>query len=81
MAKHLLFQVDRDISEFDLNVTDNPSKHDAGYYFGLRESDAWNKAQVRMLQRIRKAKVEGEQFEHIGDIMEILEAAKDNYAK
>lgn len=81
MAKHLLFQVDGDIPEFDLNVTDNPSKHDAGYYFGLRESDAWNKARVRMLQRIRKAKVEGEWFEHMGDIMEISEAAKDNYAK
>src|SRR2546423_11896163 len=81
IAKHLLFQVDEDIPEFDLNVTDNPSKHNAGYYFGLQESDAWNKARVRMLQRIRKAKVEGEWFEHMGDIMEISEAAKANYAK
>ena len=81
MAKHLLFQVDGDISEFDLDVTDNPSKHDAGYYFGLWESDAWNKARVKMVQQIRKAKVKGEWFEHMGDIMEILEAAKDNYAK
>ena len=40
MAKHLLFQVDGDILEFDLNITDNPSKYDAGYYFGLQESDA-----------------------------------------
>ena len=81
MAKHLLFQVDRDISEFDLDVTDNLSKHDAGYYFGLQESDAWNKAWVRMVQRIRKAKVEGEWFEHMGNIMEISKATKDNYAK
>ena len=40
MIKHLLFQVNRYISEFDLNVTDNSSQHDAGYYFGLWESDA-----------------------------------------
>jgi len=40
IAKHLLFQVDRDILEFDLNVTDNLSKYDASYYFELRESDA-----------------------------------------
>jgi len=44
MAKRFLLQVDEDILEVDLDVTDNPSKHDAGYYFGLRESDAWNKA-------------------------------------
>src|SRR5579859_773521 len=44
MAKRLLFQVDEDIPEFNLEVTDNPSNHDAGYYFGLREPDAWNKA-------------------------------------
>jgi hypothetical protein len=80
MAKRLLFQVDEDVPEFDLEVTDNPSNHDAGYYFGLREPDAWNKARVRMVQRIRKAKVEGEWFEYMGDAMEISEAAKDEYA-
>src|SRR5437773_8224556 len=41
MAKHLLFQMDADMPVFDLEVTDNPSKHEAGYYFVLRESDAW----------------------------------------
>ena len=81
IAKHLLFQMDGDIPEFDLNITDNPSKYDAGYYFGLQESDTWNKAQVRMIQWIQKAKVEGKWFEHMGDIMEISEATKDNYAK
>ena len=35
MTKHLLFQVNGDISEFDLDVTDNFSKHETGYYFGL----------------------------------------------
>jgi hypothetical protein len=39
MAKHLLFQADEDISEFDLEIMDNPSKHDAEYYFVLQESD------------------------------------------
>src|SRR5436853_7270115 len=31
MAKHLLFQVAGGIAEFDVNVRDTPSKHDAGY--------------------------------------------------
>ena len=81
MAKHLLFQMDGEIPEFDLDVTDNPSKHEAGYYFALRESAAWNKARVRMIQRIQKAKLEREWFEHLGDAMDISEAARDNYAK
>jgi hypothetical protein len=81
MAKRLLFQVDEDIPEFDLEVMDNPSNHDAGYYFGLWEPDAWNKARVRMVQRIRKAKVEEKWFEHMGDAMEISGTAKDEYAK
>ena len=81
MAKHLLFQGDWEIPEFDLDVTDDPSKHEAGYYFALRESEAWNTSRVRMVQRIQKAKLEGEWFEHLGDAMDISEAAKDNYAK
>lgn len=81
MAKRLLFQVDEDIPEFDLEVMDNPSNHDAGYYFGLWEPDEWNKARVRMVQRIRNAKVEEEWFEHMGDAMEISDTAKDEYAK
>ena len=31
MAKHLLFQSDDEIPEFNLDVIDNPSKHKAGY--------------------------------------------------
>ena len=81
MAKRLLFEVDGDIPEFDLEVMDNPSKHDAGYYFALRESDAWNKSRVRMVQRIQKAKLEGEWLENMGDAMEISDAARDNYSK
>jgi hypothetical protein len=81
MAKHLLFQGDGDIPEFDLDVVDNPSKCDAGYYFALRESDAWNKSRVRMVQRIQKAKLDGEWFEYLGDAMEISEVARDSYTK
>ena len=81
MARHLLFQVNQDIPEFDLEVTDNPGKHDAGYYFALRESDGWDKARVRMVQRIQKAKVEEEWFEYLGDAMEISDAGKNNYCK
>src|SRR5205807_567261 len=81
MAKHLLFQGDRDIPLFDLNVIDNPSKRDAGYYFVLRESDAWNKSRVRMVQRIQKARLEREWFEYLGDAMEISEVVRDGYSE
>ena len=81
MAKHLLFQPDDEIPEFNLDITDNSSKHEAGYYFALRESEAWNKARVRMVQRIQKVNLEGEWFEHMGDAMDISEAARDNYTK
>jgi hypothetical protein len=81
MAKYLLFQPDGEIPEFNLDVTDNSSKYEAGYYFALRESEAWNKARVRMVQQIQKVKLEGEWFEYMGDAMEISEAAKDNYTK
>ena len=67
--------------EFDLEVTDNPGKHDAGYYFALRESDAWNKARVRMIQRIQKAQLVGDWFENMGDGMDISKVARDNYAQ
>jgi hypothetical protein len=49
MIKYLLFQGDGDIPEFDLDMMDNPSKCDAGYYFTLRESDIWNKSRIRMM--------------------------------
>lgn len=81
MGKDLLFQQDGDMPEFDLEVTDNPSKHDAGYYFALRESDAWNKARVKMVQRIQKAQLMGEWFENMGDRMDISEVAQNNYSQ
>ena len=67
--------------EFNLNVVDNPSKHDAGYYFALREPDTWNKARVRMIQRIRSANLDDEWFEHLGDAMGFSVSAKDKYHK
>ena len=81
MAHDLLFQQDEDMPEFDLEVMDNPARHDAGYYFALRESDAWNKARVRMVQRIQKAKLVGDWFENMGDGMDISEVARNNYAQ
>jgi hypothetical protein len=81
MSKHLLFQQDGEIPEFDLSVIDNPSMHESGYYFGLQQTDAWNKARVRMIQRIQAAKLENEMFEHLGDAMEFADEAKDKYNK
>ena len=81
LSRHLLFQQDETMLEFNLNVVDNPSKHDAGYYFALREPDAWNKARVRMIQRIRSANLDDEWFEHLGDAMEFSVSAKDKYHK
>ena len=81
MAKDLLFQQDGDMPEFDLEVTDNSGKHDAGYYFALWESDAWNKTRVRMVQRIQKAQLVENWFENMGDGMDISEVAWDNYSQ
>src|SRR2546423_3763711 len=81
MSEHLLFQENGDIQEFDTTIQDNPSRHDAGYYFGLRETDAWNKWCIRMIQRIRTAKLDDKWFEYLGDAIEFSEAAKDEYNK
>jgi hypothetical protein len=81
MAKDLLFQQDEDMPEFDLEAIDNPSRHDAGYFFALQEPDAWNKARVRMVQRIQKAKLVEDWFENMGDGMDILAVARDNYSR
>ena len=81
ISEHLLFQENSDIPEFDTTIPDNPSRHDAGYYFGLRQTDAWNKARIRMIQRIRTAKLDNEWFEYLGDAIEFSEAAKDEYNK
>lgn len=81
MSKELLFQRDGELPEFDLSQMDNPSRHEGGYYFALQESDAWNKARVRMIQRISMAKVDGNWFENMGDAIEISEASRDSYNK
>src|SRR2546423_15442534 len=57
MSEHLLFQQNGDIPDFDISIVDNPSKHEAGYYFALQQAEAWNKARIRMIQRIRAAKL------------------------
>src|SRR2546423_5109021 len=81
MSEHLLFQQNGDIPDFDISIVDNPSKHEAGYYFALQQAEAWNKARIRMIQRIRAAKLDHELFEHLGDAIEFSEAAKDEYNK
>jgi hypothetical protein len=40
MAKHLLFQEDGNIPESDLDIIDDPSNHESGYYFGVQKSEA-----------------------------------------
>jgi hypothetical protein len=81
MSEHLLFHDNGDIPELDTSVPDNPSRHDTGYYFGVRETNAWNKARIRMIQRIRTAKLDDKWFEYLGDTIEFAEAAKDEYNK
>src|SRR5437762_5103238 len=41
LSQCLLFHEDRGLSEVDLKVIDDPSNHEAGYYFALDESDSW----------------------------------------
>lgn len=81
MSQHLLFHNDEDLPEFDLSVIDNPSIHDSGYYFGVQQPNAWNKARTRMIRRIQAAKLENEMFEHLGDAMEFSIEAMEKYKK
>jgi len=43
MAKRLLFQDDSHIPECNLDVMDDNSNHESGYYFGLHDRDGWRK--------------------------------------
>jgi hypothetical protein len=40
VAKRLLFQADGTIPESDLNIIDDPSNHESGYYFGVLSVDS-----------------------------------------
>ena len=79
MSEELLFQKHGFIPEFDFDFVDNPSIHDSGYYFGLREQDAWRDARIRMIQRIRGIEGGLEMFERGGDSMEITNTARAKY--
>jgi hypothetical protein len=81
MSKQLLFQEDGNLPECYLNIIDDPSNHESGYYFGVNESDAWKKALIRMLQRIKMRKKDRELFEIDGDSMSISQVSKDAYMK
>jgi hypothetical protein len=81
VAKRLLFQEDGTIPESDLNIIDDPSNHESGYYFSVQKSEAWKKARIRMIQRIRAGKLDGDFFEMDGDTMSISQASKDSYIK
>jgi hypothetical protein len=81
VAKRLLFQEDGTIPESDLNIIDDPSNHESGYYFGVQKSEAWKQARIRMIQRIRAGKLDGDFFETDGDAMSISQASKDSYIK
>src|SRR5437762_14351152 len=43
LSQRLLFLEDGRLPEVDLNVVDDPSKHEAGHYFALDEADAWER--------------------------------------
>jgi hypothetical protein len=81
MTKHLLFQDNVHMPECDLDVIDNPSNHESGYYFGVRYSNAWRKAQLAMIQRIRSSQRGGDFFEIDGDMAAVSQTGKDEYTK
>ena len=79
MSEHLLFQKHGYVPPFDTEFVDNPSIHDSGYYFALREPNAWHNARVWMVQRIRALEGGMEMFEFSGDAVEMMQAVKDKY--
>ena len=79
MSEHLLFQRDGSLPEFDLNRIDDPSNHEAGYYFVHKDREAWKKARVRMFNRLRAS----EQWEKMvnveGDGIMVQQVGLDEY--
>src|SRR5579859_851126 len=48
LSEHLLFQRDGSLPEFDLSSIDDPSNHEAGYYFVHKDQEGWNVRAIRV---------------------------------
>ena len=81
MSRDLLFQTDGSIPEFDLEMIDDPSNHEAGYYFAHRDSQGWKKTRSRMLNRLRGSKTWDDMVTIDGDGMSFNKAGLDVYEK
>jgi len=81
MSKDLLFQTDGSILEFDLDTIDDPSNHEAGYYFAVRDSQGYKKARTRMMHRLRGSKAWDEMVTIEGDGMSFNKAGLDEYER
>jgi len=81
MSKHLLFQSDETIPEFDLSIVDDPSNHTAEHYFVHDKPDAWKHARRRMLNRLRASSQWHEMAEASGDGLNFHTHGVDMYKK
>jgi hypothetical protein len=79
MSEHLLFQSDGSLPEFDLSRIDDPSNHEAGYYFVHQDREAWKKARVCMFSRLRASEQWGKLVDVEGDGITFQQAGVDEY--
>lgn len=81
MSEHLLFQSDGSLPEFDLEIIDDPSEHEADYYFAHSVLNGWRKAQTRMIDRLRTSKVWDDMVKLDGESLCYQQSEVDKYEK
>jgi hypothetical protein len=79
MSEHLLFQRNGSLPEFDLSRIDDPSNHEAGYYFVHQDREAWKKARVLMFNRLRASEQWSKLVDVEGDGITFQQAGVDEY--
>ena len=79
LSKKLMFRNDGGIPEVNLNVTDDPSNHEAGHYFVLDGQDALKNSRSRMMENLRNSAHWKKIIEVEGDGLTFLKAGVDEY--
>jgi len=79
LSKRLMFKNDGSIPEVDLDITDDPSNHEAGHYFVLDRQDAWKNARSRMIESLGNSDCWNKMIEVQGDGLNFLKAGVDEY--
>jgi hypothetical protein len=81
LATKLLFDVDKSIPEFNLQVIDDPSNHNAGHYFLFDEPDGTRNGCQRMMDRLQHSDYWAKMTQVNGDCLKFHQSAVDEYMK